>query len=73
MSPRLMNLIHGDVVVSFLVLCRAIVHRAMRAGVLCAAGLAANMGAAQAAGFTLEQILSAPFPSGLVAAPAGRL
>ena len=73
MSPRLMNLIHGDVVVSFLVLCRAIIHRAVRAGVLCAAGLAANMGAAHATGFTLEQILSAPFPSGLVAAPAGGL
>ncbi|MGC2029756.1 MAG: hypothetical protein WA642_07040 [Steroidobacteraceae bacterium] len=67
---RLMNPIHRGVGVSFVALCRAIVHRGMRAGVLCMAALGASVGAAQATGFTLEQILSAPFPSGLVAAPA---
>src|ERR1700692_3147283 len=73
MSPRLMNPIPGGVVASFPALCRAIVHRRVSAGVLCAAGLAASAGAAPATGFTLEQILSAPFPSGLVAAPADSL
>jgi dipeptidyl aminopeptidase/acylaminoacyl peptidase len=45
----------------------------MSLGVLCAAGLLATGGTAEAAGFTLEQILSAPFPSGLIASPAGGL
>jgi dipeptidyl aminopeptidase/acylaminoacyl peptidase len=45
-------------------------------GVLCTAGLWATSGTAapaDAPGFTLEQILSAPFPFGLIASPAGGL
>jgi len=45
-------------------------------GALCAVGLSAALAAAapaNAAGFTLEQVLSAPFPSDLIAAPAGGL
>jgi dipeptidyl aminopeptidase/acylaminoacyl peptidase len=46
----------------------------IRLSVLFTAGLWATSGAAAPAdgpGFTLEQILSAPFPSGLIASPAG--
>src|ERR1700722_4835034 len=58
---------HADVTPRFMNL----IHRGVVVSFLALCG--ASVGAAQAAGFTLEQILSAPFPSGLVAAPAGDL